>query len=566
MMAHGKVRFPSPSSSFLFAVILLMMFPVVPARADNPCDQEGDEPDVIVSNIYETRRWGVVGDITAFSIGTYSCNIGTCWLNWFPNNNQHPVISGNMYRLMDGRFEQIGQSWLKHGFYALSGDLCGGGCINTDGTHLGVQCSDPYSAGLNGEQDRLGPKFEVNPYTGEFPYPATDLFLEGNTIYKRLQVHNDDMNPILNPGALYFVDSQYITADDAAAGNQNNNASYRRVNITGSEPTYNLQLVGSTQEEMPAITAWVDNDPEVDLATIQVPGDGLVFVASKVTDLGTGMWHYEYAVQNLNSHRAVREFSVEVLPGSTVENIGFHDVEYHSGEPTDGFDWLFEFDDSTLPAKIRWSTATYAMNPDANALLWDTIYNFRFDLDVPPRLGKVKLGLFRPGLPDEVETRTHVPSLCNADGFCDLGENVCGCVDDCVPPVTESFCADGKDDDCDHFVDCYDDDCCVAGACDAFDVDGDNVSICVDCNESNSSIWTTPGEVRDVGFDFVFGQLALTWSAPAEPGGTAPAYETLRSMNPSNFLTNTTCLVWGSPTVSFYIDSEVPDAGTSGFC
>jgi len=277
------------------------------------------------------------------------------------------------------------------------------------------------------------------------------------------------------------------------------------------------------------------------------------------------MWRYEYAVQNLNSYRAVQSFSVDVLPGSTIANIGFHDVEYHSGEPTSNEDWRAVFDDSTVPATLKWESETYAENPDANALLWDTTYNFRFDIDVPPVLGKLTLDLFRPGLPDKVETRTQVPFLCNADGFCDLGESVCGCVDDCDPPATESFCNDGLDDDCDHFVDCYDIDCCAGGACDTFDVDGDDVSICIDCNESNNSIWATPGEVRDVEFNYVFGQLALMWSPPAEPGGTSPTYETIRSQNPSNFLTSVSCLVWGSPTANFYIDNEVPDPGVE-FC
>ena len=33
-----------------------------------------------------------------------------------------------------------------------------------------MNCSDSYSAGLNGAQSGLGPKFEVNPTTGVFPY------------------------------------------------------------------------------------------------------------------------------------------------------------------------------------------------------------------------------------------------------------------------------------------------------------------------------------------------------------------------------------------------------------
>ena len=51
-------------------------------------------------------------------------HIGNCWLEWFSGNNRHPVIGQNMYRLLDGRFEQIGLSWLKHGFTALQQEEC----------------------------------------------------------------------------------------------------------------------------------------------------------------------------------------------------------------------------------------------------------------------------------------------------------------------------------------------------------------------------------------------------------------------------------------------------------
>lgn len=87
----------------------------------------GDEPDVIVGSLPSIKKWGTVGGITGYSVATTSCNIGNAYLKWCDTNNanvpctknEHPVISQNMYRLMpNGQFEQIGMSWVKHGFCA----------------------------------------------------------------------------------------------------------------------------------------------------------------------------------------------------------------------------------------------------------------------------------------------------------------------------------------------------------------------------------------------------------------------------------------------------------------
>jgi hypothetical protein len=553
----------------VLASLTAVLLPVVLAMAqtNNECDLPGEAPDVITGDLYDTRRWGSVGDITAFSVGTWSCNIGTCWAVWFSYNNQHPVITQNMFRLMDGKFEHIGQSWLKHGFFALSSELCTTGCINTNGDHLGVNCADPYSGGLNGAQNRMGPKFEVNPSTGEFPYPATDLDLEGDAIYKRLQVHNDDLDPVLNPGAEYFLESQYVTPDEAEHGTHHNNAAYAPIDVFGSSGIYDIALTGATVREQPGIMAWVAADPEVELTTIEVPNDGYYFLASKVTDLGEGMWNYEYAILNMDSNRAVWSFSMPMVAGTNLTNVGFHDVDYHSGEPFDGADWPAIVDDSTVPARLVWKTRSYLQDPNANALRWNTLYNFRFDAPMPPRTNQVELGLFLPGVPNEIQALATIPALCNSNGTCDPGEDICFCSDDCSPPALELNCTNGVDDDCDGDLDCYDADCCVGGTCDSFDPDEDGVSVCDDCQEREPRIWSTPGEVRDVEWRDVFGgQIGLGWSAPEEPGTAHDlTYETVRAQDADDFMTDPACLVSGTPTQTWYLDSEVPPAG-SMFC
>src|SRR5207237_893453 len=117
----------------------------------------------------------IVNNQVGVSVGTDSCNPGTVDLDWFAlPSNDHPVIPQNVYRMSGGtgnndRFEQIGESWLKHAFTAASSNTCGFGCNGVGGSHLGSGCSDLYSAGLNAGQSGLGSRAWVNPFTGAYP-------------------------------------------------------------------------------------------------------------------------------------------------------------------------------------------------------------------------------------------------------------------------------------------------------------------------------------------------------------------------------------------------------------
>jgi cysteine-rich repeat protein len=392
-------------------MIFMMIMSRVALPGDPTCNQPG--PDVIVGDLPAAISHGRVGDIAAFSIATTACNLGDTVLAWEGGTPAHPVIGQNLFRLVDGRFEHIGQSWIKHGFAALQEDTCGCGCIPAaGGTALGVGCSDPYTAGFNGAQQPwfdgnggLGPKFEVNATTGVFPYPYTGHGLTGDAIYKRLQVHVDDIDPALNFGASYFAEGQYVSADDASAGHAANNASYRPASITTARTAWTMTLYDDTQRGEPAIQAWAVADPEVHLVQLHIPGDGVVWIGSRVTAAGNDTWHYEYAIHNLNATRAIAGFAVPLLSPTTITNPSFHDVEYHSGEPVDGTDWL----EQVSVDAVTWATTDYVTDPLANALRWGTLYNYRFDADVPPGVGAVDLSLFEPGSPAAVTALTWVP-------------------------------------------------------------------------------------------------------------------------------------------------------------
>jgi len=387
-------------------------------------------PDVFVGDLAgDITRWGREGTITAYSISTTSCNAGDEPLLWISESNQHPVIGQNLYRLKDGRFEQIGMSWLKHGFFALSETYCYPDCIPTDGSALGVHCSDPYSSSLNGSTSRLGPRSDVNASTGVYPWPFTSPPIPP-TIGRRLQVHNADIDPALNAGALYYAEAMYVTADDAAANNKGNNVSHRRVFFSGTNPTFNMSSNPSypTAQMQSAIDAWKANDPQVVIRRAGPGGptvDGTFNIGFRVTDNGNGTWTYEYAIHNQDSHRSAGSFHVPVGTGVTLTNIGFHDVDYHSGEPYSLDDWTPTVDASG----ITWATIPFAVDPNANALRWGTLYNFRFVADAAPVTVNAHLGLFRPKVdpndPDELTFGVLAPGVdCNGNGIEDSQEDV----------------------------------------------------------------------------------------------------------------------------------------------
>lgn len=430
-------------------------------------------PDVIVGDLSDIGHYPSVGGIEAFSVGTVSCNMGTQNLNWIANSTQHPVIGQNMYRLKtdaDGvsRMELIGISWLKHGFAALTGNLCCSCNPPGSGQLLGVGCSDPYGSGLNGSQGGLGPRFQVNAHTGAFAWPYMFDNVGGNGIYKRLQVKISDLDPGQDGGGLYFVEGHYVTPDDAAAFNQDNNVSYRRITMSGSGTSWNASLSGPTIRERAAIQAWRDNVPTVKETALNfveaTTNKSFGMLAMNVVELPDGFYSYEYAVYNMNSDRSIGSFSVPVSDGATVRNIGFHDVDYHSGDgwgstqanPVnyDGTDWPGVF----ANGEIRWATIEdFATNPNGNAIRWGTTYNFRFETTQPPVNGRVTIGMFKPGGPASVDPGTLIPqaisTICgDADGDGDVDLADFGVFGQCFggafnPPA--GTCPPGANVDCD---------------------------------------------------------------------------------------------------------------------
>ena len=119
-----------------------------------------------------------------------------------------------------------------------------------------------------------------------------------------------------------------------------------------------LETMGLETRMLSAIYAWEEVNPDV--STRKIDG-GDFNGAVLVTDLGGGMWNYEYALHNQVSERSAQAVRIDLPHGATITNVGFHDVEYHSGEPFDGTDWEVTIEDGVGPNSITWSTESFSM-------------------------------------------------------------------------------------------------------------------------------------------------------------------------------------------------------------
>ncbi len=373
-------------------------------------------PDVTVGDLVSLSQFGNAGTRVGLAVGTDSCNYGTQDLHWFANPaNDHPVIPQNLYRMSGGAdntqtMEQVGQSSVKHAFTALTQNLCALGCNGVGGSNLGSGCSDPYSASLNAGPN-LGSRAWINPYTGF--YPRNDSATPNNNhsghshvgTTHRILVEQADLSTALNPGAKYFAEAQYVTPHEYAWCQSNptqcnmfNNVSYRQYNVSGTT-SFTFSAAGSTVRMKSAIEAWTG-------ATIvpfrPVGTDGMGMVGYKVTNPSPGVWHYEYAVYNMNLDRAIQSFGVPQGSGVTLSNVGFHAPLQQPGSANDGTEGSAGFSNdpwvqSEAGGYVYWSTDTIGVSANANAIRWGTMYNFRFDSNKPPMLTMARLGFFKTG-------------------------------------------------------------------------------------------------------------------------------------------------------------------------
>ncbi len=342
-------------------------------------------------------------------------NVGTADVPWYApfdppappyGNDQHPYLVWALYRVADGRLEQIGRSEVKHAFFTVNTACgCAGGHI------LWVACEDTYGVGTNESRQWLAPREEVTASTGVWERCGShfdpdcdddrDHGAGGHDPFEhRMVVAEPDL---ATAGADYYIEGWYVIRDDVDVFNT---MGYRRVTpqLVGSVWTFALVTPLALG---PVIDAWVDPaDPGPRGANdrLSTP-DGHLTAAVRALALGAAGWRYEYAVANHDYDRRVQRLQVPLPAGVVATAAGFSDGD---GDPAN--DW---------PATVTAEAVSWQAPAGAAALDWGEQFAFYFEVPTPPVTAAVTLVPQEPGQGSQLaaELLAPAPAAIFADGF-----------------------------------------------------------------------------------------------------------------------------------------------------
>lgn len=382
---------------------------------------DGTNLDVSLHRMSSLTSMGRTGTypngIGGYAMSTTSCNPGDVNIWWYaPMDQRHPVIVQNMYRIKEGRLEQIGAAYLKHGFFATNttDSTCGVGQHPGTGSLLGLGLTDTYGAGNNSDRYYLGPRSELNPLTGE--WTAFGSFFDVGTggavpdgarsltsgQASALPAHKNmievsDQELINQPtGTRFFYEAIYINPRQRV-----NTSSpwmydinmYNQVGVkevipsysTGSGRfTFNELNAGVTKLPFLMIQQYITAVGGSAVANMALPNsEGDIWVSCNPVNVGGGNYRYEVAVFNFTSDRQVDEVKIPILDGLTVTGIGFRDVD-----ATAANNWAGSY----ANGEIKWNMPTTGT---PNPLTYGYCYNFWFTANIAPQTNTAHLDLYK---------------------------------------------------------------------------------------------------------------------------------------------------------------------------
>ena len=344
--------------------------------------------DVALIDIEEASYLADVGDdhIIITPSATLE-SVGTADVAWYRkfsgdfapyNNDQHPYLVWNLYREIDGRFEQIGASGVKHAFFTVNTNCgCDGGQV------LFPTCQDKYSISNNHAPSHIGPREGIEAFTGLWESTGSFFDQNGDGVQdtsssglgqNRMVVAES----LLNQNQVnYYLSAWYLIRDDI---NIYNNMGHKEYTIT---PNGNAWLVSAVSNYIngPASDRYVAPDT-VDLPAgtasqrVLQSGEGHVTVAVKVVDKGNGTYRYNYMIENHDYDPQVQTITLPLASFSQFSEFVFADLDEDVMN-----DWTVTHANQQLTLQA----------PVGNAIDWGYLYAFSFSTDAEPVLGDLQL-------------------------------------------------------------------------------------------------------------------------------------------------------------------------------
>lgn len=382
--------------------------------------QDGNEVDVALIGIDSVQYMGRDGGSGRIKIAPSATlkNVGFGDAIWVPKfssipqytfipRDQHPYLVWNLYRLVDGRMEQLGSSGVKHAFFSINVNCtpCGGGNI------LWPQCEDTYAASTNDSNANQGPRFEIDPATALFQ--STGSFFDpggsGSQTNNSAPFENRlviDEAELQTPGARYFIDSWYVVQHDVDIFNS---MGYREVTpiAVGNGWTFSAMAYNTG----PAVSAWVDEaEPGAGNghALITVPSEtpaasypanqpqGHLRVLVRTEEVEPGRWRYRYGVMNYDFTRGVDAIDLPLPAGAELYSASMTSPPFDGAT---GAAWTVDREGDRLRFE----------DPGDNAVRWFSLFHFEIETDAAPALGRIELRAADAGSPAALDVELFVP-------------------------------------------------------------------------------------------------------------------------------------------------------------
>lgn len=316
-------------------------------------------------------------------------NVGTADVPWHfkysgssppYDNDQHPFLTWSIYREIDGRFEQLSNSGVKHAFLTINSNCD----INCGDNHiLWLGCEDVYGVGNNDSSSAMGPRHEIEADSGEWdncgtffdPEPCTGSqvnFSNQEPGQFRLIANTSELTDTSNTNM--YLQAWYLIRDDV---NIFNSMGYRSINPTEGGGGWDMNA-GNTFSNGAALDNYVDskNIGENEYTHTIETGEGQFAVAVKVQELENGMFRYNYAVENYEFDPRFNSYKIPMPPNAILDDIVFHDPDQDKKN-----DWQFTLEDGYLTVS----------GDETNQQDWGMMFSFSFTTNFGPAFQNFEL-------------------------------------------------------------------------------------------------------------------------------------------------------------------------------